>query len=157
MKHSRTDNNPYLLIEGTDQPQRDSETGEPIPNPNFGVVTEIGEDDPPPEPNNPGNPYFPGWKPKTQLGFWGLVQGVFIALGGSNEAGADRFARLIGDRRTLGIDKMIAATGLVDPDDENGAFLKALKFLTTTNAASDGQVLMTDAEVAAIMRQSNWT
>lgn len=112
--------------------------------------------DPMPAPNNAGNPYFPGWRPKTQLGFWGLVQGVFIALGGSNEAGADRFARLVSDTRARGIVEMIRATAEVDPDDVNGAFLKALHFLTTTKAAADSQPLMTTAEAAAIMQKNNW-
>lgn len=35
---SRKDNNPYLLIPGTDQPQKDAQ-GAPIPNPHFGEVT----------------------------------------------------------------------------------------------------------------------
>lgn len=111
---------------------------------------------PTPQPHTPGNPYFPGWRPKTQLGFWGLVQGVFIALGGSNEAGADRFARLLTDTRARGIVEMIRATDTIDTDDKDGAFLKALKFLTTTNAASDGQPLMTPQEAGAIMQKTNW-
>ncbi len=36
---SRKDNNPYLLIAGTDQPQKDPVTGAPIANPHFGEVT----------------------------------------------------------------------------------------------------------------------
>lgn len=109
-----------------------------------------------PQPNNAGNPYFPGWVPKTQLGFWGLVQRVFIALGGSNAAGADRYHRLRTDARSSAIMDMIAATDLVDPDDKDGAFLSAVAFLTSTNASSDSQVLMTVPEITAIMQKSNW-
>jgi len=39
-------NNPYLLIEGTDQPQLDDE-GSPIPDPTFGTVVEEELPDPP--------------------------------------------------------------------------------------------------------------
>jgi hypothetical protein len=42
---SRKDNNEYLLIDGTDQPQRDAE-GNPIPNPHYGEVTTFEVPDP---------------------------------------------------------------------------------------------------------------
>lgn len=45
-KHVIYDNNPYLLIAGTDRPQRDGD-GNPIANPHFGAVTEIDLPDPP--------------------------------------------------------------------------------------------------------------
>lgn len=110
-----------------------------------------------PTPNNHGNPYWPGYAPKTQLGFWGLVQKVFIFMAGSNEGGADRFNRLTSDARASGIVKMIGASDTVDPDDRDGAFLSAVSFLTTTTAAVDNKLLMTTQEVAAIMQSSNWT
>lgn len=109
-----------------------------------------------PKPNNSGNPYWPGFYPKTQLGFWGLVQKIFIFMAGSNEGGADRFNRLTSDPRASGIVKMIGASDTVDPDDKDGAFLSAVSFLTTTNAVVDNKLLMTAQEVGAIMQKSNW-
>lgn len=43
---SRKDNNPYLLIPGTDQPQKDPVTGQPIANPHYGEVTTFEVPDP---------------------------------------------------------------------------------------------------------------
>lgn len=42
---SRKDNNPYLLIPGTDQPQKDAQ-GAPIANPHYGEVTTFELPDP---------------------------------------------------------------------------------------------------------------
>lgn len=46
MQISTKDNNPYLLIDGTDRPQRDA-NGNPIANPNYGQVTTVTVPAPP--------------------------------------------------------------------------------------------------------------
>lgn len=148
---SRKDNNPYLLIAGTDQPQRDPETGQPIANPNYGEVTTFEVPDPPaPTPNNPDNPYF-GKVPLIPKMFWGLVLQVFIVMRGSNEAGLDRMARLLDSKRAVPVIKIVDSVSTIDPDDKDGAFLEMVALLTTTKHEGDGELLMTEQEVAGIM------
>lgn len=107
-------------------------------------------------PLNPNNPYWPGYVPKSPDQFWGLVQQVFITLQGSNEAGADRFSRLVNSGRAAGVIKIISAVDFINPDDKQGAFLRELAFLTTTKHETDAQFLMTAQEVGAIMQSGNW-
>lgn len=52
MQISTKDNNEFLLIPGTDQPQRDGE-GQPVPNPNFGQISTTTLPDPPAVPAVP--------------------------------------------------------------------------------------------------------
>lgn len=111
---------------------------------------------PPSQPNNANNPYWPGYVPKGPDQFWGLVQQIFIALQGSNEAGADRFSRLVNSTRASGVIKIIGAVDLINPDDMQGAFLRELDFLTTTRHETDAQFLLSSQEVAAIMQSGNW-
>lgn len=110
-----------------------------------------------PQPNNPGNPYFPGYVPKRPDLFWALVLKVFVGLQGTNALGAQRFARLVSDANALGVKQAVDNAPSVDPDDVHGVFLWAVNFLTTTNAASDSQLLLTAAELAAIMQKANWS
>ena len=119
--------------------------------PNFGSVIEEDRPEFDPVPNNSGNPYF-GKKPLPVDEFWGLVLTVYIAVQGSNAAGLDRHSRLITSKRAQPILELVRKVDLVDPDDKNGAFLKMLGILTTTDH-EDGASgkLMTAQEVAGIM------
>lgn len=119
---------------------------------NDGRVTKYFSPAPPPAvptPNNPGNPYF-GKTPKSPEHFWALILGVYIALGGSNEAGMDRQGRLLSSKRAQGIIKIVEAVSFIDPDDKDGDFLKMAALLTTTKH-EDGQLLIEVAEFDAIM------
>lgn len=93
-----------------------------------------------PQPVNPGNPYFGKPVLKTAA-FWVLVGQVLSA---------DRMKRLVDDSHFIWIEKVIAETTLVDPDDKDGLFLKIVTYLTTTKA-DDTALLMDKAERDAIM------
>lgn len=94
---------------------------------------------PPPGPNNPGNPYF-GKKPIATKDFYAIA----------GQALGARYARLRKDDAFLWIADLLGDITFVDPDDKAGQFLQIIAYLTTTKAA-DGQPLMSQADVTAIM------
>lgn len=93
-----------------------------------------------PKPNNPGNPYF-GKRPLPTKDFYALAWA---------ELGTTKFNRLITDAGFLWIDKILSQITVVDPDDRAGQFLQILGYLTTTKA-TDGEMLLSQQDVAEIM------
>ncbi len=93
-----------------------------------------------PQPNNPGNPYF-GKAPLATKDFWALVGQVLPA---------DRMKRLLNDSHFIWVDKVLGEITLVDPDDKAGQFLQIVAYLVGT-AGDDGQPLMTKTERDTIM------
>ena len=109
------------------------------PNPNYGQATVTGQDDPPPQPINAGNPYF-GKTPLPAEQFIGLL---WQTLGA-------RYPRLRTDPAFLGPFDTLLKVNIVDVDDKDGDFLKIVSYLQQTNA-QDGQPLLSKQDLTAIM------
>lgn len=92
-----------------------------------------------PKPTNPGNPYFGKRRLETK---------DFFALTGQT-LGA-RYPRLRNDAAFLWVYDVLTKVETVDVDDKAGQFLGIVAYLTNTNA-EDGQRLMSNADLAAIM------
>ena len=93
----------------------------------------------PPQPNNPGNPYF-GKKALQTKDFFAIAGQVLGA----------RYPRLRNDVAFLWVYDVLTKIEIVDVDDRAGQFLKIVHYLTTTNAA-DSQPLMSNSDVTSIM------
>ena len=92
-----------------------------------------------PKPINPGNPYFGKKRLETK---------DFFALTGQTLG--TRYPRLRNDAAFLWVYDVLTKVETVDVDDKAGQFLGIVAYLTNTNA-QDGQRLMSNADLAAIM------
>lgn len=95
---------------------------------------------PAPKPNTPNNPFFPRAK-LTPGQFKGLMAAALTM---------PKWNRLVSDPAFSGTLQIVNDANPIDTDDKRGQFLAIVQYLTTTNGA-DGQKLMTNADITAVM------
>lgn len=127
------DNNEFLLIPGTDQPQKDA-SGNPIPNPNYGQITTIEVPDP---------PKYPVLLSSTAFNKYAAGQ-----LAGGGVAGMARFMAIMAAGKTAGG----AAAFCVNQYEKALTFEKSE--VQTFGAVLESAGAMDQAEVDAII--GNW-